>query len=235
MRSSLIVRSPILSNDKICIMSLFLRRARFEEMQLWWILRTMSHEPLLPRQILDVAEGLLRRHGVEKTNVVDIAKVLGMSHGNIYRHYSSKKAILDAVAARWLHAISSPLGEIAGKETEPAGDRLVRWFNALRTAKRHKVLDDPELFRVYHSIVSAMREVVGNHVAELAGQVEKIIGDGVKSGEFRQNLDPAKTARAFFQSTAAFHHPALILQDAPTDEEADLVMYMLMAGIRAIP
>lgn len=113
---------------------------------------TMSEEAALPQRILDAAEAVLRRHGVEKANVVDIARSLGMSHGNIYRHYPSKKAILDAVAARWMQKVMVPLTAIADDRKKSAPERLALWFDTLREAKRRKVLDDPELFRVYHGI-----------------------------------------------------------------------------------
>jgi AcrR family transcriptional regulator len=69
----------------------------------------MSEAVLSVDRILAAAEAVLRRHGVEKTNVVDIARALGISHTNIYRHFPSKKALLDAVAVRWLDAVTSPL------------------------------------------------------------------------------------------------------------------------------
>ena len=53
-------------------------------------------------RILAAAETVLRRHGVEKANVVDIAKILKVSHAAIYKHFPSKKALMDAVAAHWL-------------------------------------------------------------------------------------------------------------------------------------
>ena len=188
----------------------------------------MSH------RILDAAEGVLRRHGVEKTNVVDIARSLGMSHGNIYRHFPSKQALLDAVAIRWLHKVSDPLEAIANDPARPAAERLATWFDTLREAKRHKVRDDPELFQVYHNTVMAMREVVDDHIATLAGQVERILADGQASGEFARGTDPAVLARAFQQATLAFHHPALVMQDpAPTDEDARVVLGLLLAGLRA--
>ena len=138
----------------------------------------------LSHRILDAAEGVLRRHGVEKTNVVDIARSLGMSHANIYRHFPSKQALLDAVAVRWLHKVSDPLEAIANDRVRPAAERLAAWFDTLREAKRHKVRDDPELFHVYHNTVMAMREVVDEHIASLAGQVDRIIADGQAAGEF---------------------------------------------------
>ncbi len=193
----------------------------------------MSEEIALPERILNAAEAVLRRHGVEKANVVDIARSLGMSHGNIYRHYPSKKAILDAVAARWMQLVTVPLAAIVADRTKPAPERLAAWFDALREAKRRKVLDDPELFRVYHGIAETMREVVAEHVASLLGQVESIIADGVAAGDFSPTLDPAATALAFVQATASFHHPSLIIQKLPSDEEAHTVLNLLLAGMRA--
>ena len=193
----------------------------------------MPAEAPLSHRILDAAEAMLRRHGAEKTNVVDVARALGMSHGNIYRHFPSKKAILDAVAVRWLDKVASPLTLIAADRTRTASDRLVAWFDALRIAKRHKVRDDPELFRVYHQIVMSMREVVDNHVGELLGQVERIITDGVAAGEFSGKLDPRTAARAFLYATSAFHHPAMVvLEPLPTETEARTVVDLLLAGLR---
>ena len=194
----------------------------------------MAEAVPLSQRILDAAESVLRRHGAEKTNVVDIARVLGMSHANIYRHFPSKQALLDAVAVRWLHRVADPLEAIANDRARPASERLAAWFNALREAKRHKVRDDPELFQVYHNTVMAMREVVDEHVATLAGQVEMIIADGMAAGEFTPGPSPAALARAFQQATLAFHHPALVMQDpSPTDADARAVLGLLLAGLRA--
>ena len=190
----------------------------------------------LSQRILDAAEAVLRRHGVEKTNVVDIARSLGMSHGNIYRHFPSKQALLDAVAVRWLHAVSDPLETIADDRARPAAERLSAWFDTLRKAKRRKVRDDPELFQVYHGIVMAMREVVDEHVAILVGQLERIIADGMTAGEFARRPSAAAMARAFMQATMSFHHPALVMRDPPaTDADARTVFGLVLAGLRADP
>lgn len=196
-----------------------------------------SEEPSLPQRILDATEGVLRRHGAEKANVVDVARVLGMSHANIYRHFASKKALLDAVAARWLHAVSDPLATIAADGARPAPERLWAWFDSLRTAKRAKVRDDPELFRVYHAVAEGAREVVGAHVAALLGQVERIIADGMAAGEFSAaGPDAATAARAFLLATVQFHHPAMVAQEStPTEADAHAVFGLLLAGLRAGP
>ena len=193
----------------------------------------MSEEPPIAQRILDAAEVVLRRHGAEKTNVVDIARALGMSHGNIYRHFPSKQALINAVALRWLHAVAAPLEAIAGNRTRPAGRRLAAWFDTLRAIKQRKVLDDPELFHVHQRIFEHVTGVVDDHIATMLRQLETIISDGIASGEFSKRLDPAKAAKAFLQATAPFHHPALLLQNPPQEEDAKSVFKLLLAGLKA--
>ncbi|MEI9896363.1 MAG: TetR family transcriptional regulator [Chthoniobacter sp.] len=194
----------------------------------------MRKEIPLAQRILDTAETVLRRHGPEKTNVVDIARILGMSHGNIYRHFPSKKALLDAVAARWLHALTDPLEVITTDHARPAAERLTAWFNHLRKTKRRKLVEEPEIFQVHVNVVEMAREVVNEHVRTMHHQVERIIADGVAAGEFSGTIDPGVAARAFLQATAAFHHPALVIQKPPaTEADARAVLHLLLAGLRA--
>jgi AcrR family transcriptional regulator len=195
----------------------------------------MSDETPAAQRILDAAEATLRRHGIEKTNVVDIARALDMSHGNIYRHFPSKQALINAVAVRWLHAVAAPLAGIAQNRSVPAAERLREWFDTLRAIKERKVLDDPEVFRVHHQIVQQVPEVVTGHIAEMLGQVEVIIADGIASGEFSRDLDAAPAARAFLQASSPFHHPALLLQSRPTEADAQAVFKLLLAGLKAGP
>lgn len=193
-----------------------------------------SPEAPLSERILDAAERVLRRHGAEKTNVVDIARALGMSHGNIYRHFPSKQALLNAVAVRWLHPITVPLELIANDRSRPAAERLIEWFDTLRAAKRRKVLDDPELFHVHQQVVRHTPEVVKDHVQAIHGQVEQIIADGIAAGEFADRTDARVAAMAFLQATSPFHHPALLSQSTPpTDAEAHAILGLLLAGLRA--
>ncbi len=194
----------------------------------------MSKEAPLSQRILDAAEAALRRYGVEKTNVVDIARALGMSHGNIYRYFPSKQALINAVAMRWLEAVTSPLKAIADDPSRPAAERLAVWFDTLRTIKRRKVRDDPELFRLHREVTGQSPGAVEEHVGTLVGQIEKMIVEGMAAKEFSRRLDAKAAAGAFLHATSPFHHPALLMQDLPpTEANAQAVFALLLAGLRA--
>ena len=194
----------------------------------------MSKEAPLSQRILDAAEAALRRYGVEKTNVVDIARALEMSHGNIYRHFPSKQALINAVAVRWLNAVTFPLKAIADDASRPASERLAAWFDTLRVIKRRKVRDDPELFRVHHEVVMQSHDLVEEHVGTLLDQVEKIISEGMEAKEFSRHLDARVAAEAFLHATSPFHHPAMLTREPPlTEANAKAVLALLLAGLRA--
>ena len=77
---------------------------------------------LTPERILEVTEDVLRRYGLAKATVVDVARALDVSHGSVYRHFPSKASLREAVAKRWLDRASAPLLEIT-EATGPAPRR----------------------------------------------------------------------------------------------------------------
>lgn len=190
-------------------------------------------QPLTRDQILDAAVEVLRRHGLEKTAVVDVARALGMSHGSIYRHFKSKEALFDAVAERWLHAVSTPLAVIVESRRAPEA-RLRLWFETLVKVKRKKVLEDPELFAVYHAVAGAAHAVVRRHVAELRKQVAAIVADGAAKGEFKV-VQAEVAAVVLFDSTLRFHHPAFVAQNlgSEADRQLALSLDLMIAGLKA--
>jgi AcrR family transcriptional regulator len=165
----------------------------------------VNDQALTPTRILETAEDVLRRFGPAKATVVDVARALGVSHGSVYRHFPSKAALRDAVTERWLARISTPLSAVA-EEGGPAPQRLRRWLDLLVTAKRGLAREDPELFATYLQLAADSRGVDRAHVDDLAGQLARIIADGVTRGELAA-ADPATAGRAVFDATARFHNP----------------------------
>ena len=48
-------------------------------------------------RLLDIATEHVRRHGIERTTVVSVARDAGVSHAAVYRYFASKNALVDAV------------------------------------------------------------------------------------------------------------------------------------------
>jgi AcrR family transcriptional regulator len=190
-------------------------------------------EVLTAERILDTAEDALRRYGLAKANVVDVARALGVSHGSVYRHFASKAALRDAVAQRWLARVSAPLAAIMAAPG-PAEPRLRLLVTQLSRTKRRMAAEDPELFATFHQIVTESSQVVDEHISTLASHLAAVVTDGVASGEFTA-ADPTVTGRAILYATARFHHPAHAAEwaDPALDADLDAVLSLLLTGLRS--
>lgn len=192
----------------------------------------MSADSIRDR-ILDATVDMLRRHGPGKTGVVDVARALEMSHSNVYKHFASKSALFDAVAERWLTQVMTPLDKIVADKATPAPRRLKAWMRTLAEIKRKKILDDPELFAVYHAITNEAHDVVSAHVTHLLQNIAEILRDGTQSGAWSVK-DADATAALLLSATARFHHPAMVALDAGKSDLADLdaLADLLIAGLK---
>lgn len=187
--------------------------------------------PLTKEIILDTAEKVFRRFGPDKATVVDVARALDVSHGTIYRHFTSKVALREAVADRWLHRVSIPLAEILNQPGSVT-ERLRRWFDTLMGIKRTKALEDPELFAMYSTLAEEAVEVVNVHISDLISQLARIVEDGIMAQEFKAG-DAVTIASAIFFATVRFHHPAHFKEwSSPSiDQEFDAVWSLILSGI----
>lgn len=187
-------------------------------------------------QIVDSCEALIRRYGPDKATVVDVARALGMSPGNVYRHVASKAALREAVVGRWLHAIEAELAG-AAPEGAPAAERIAAWLRTLAAAKRTRFTDDPELFAAYAALGDEQQGAVVHHLQGLAGQLAAIIEDGIRAGELAPR--PADTAaRALLDGTSAFHNPHRVpdtAADPAGPQRFEAVLALLVAGLHAAP
>jgi len=76
------------------------------------------------------------RYGPAKATVVDVARVLEVSHGSIYRHFPLAK-LFCAMQNDGCIRVSTPLAVIAA-EQGAAIERLQRWLERLISLKRQE-------------------------------------------------------------------------------------------------
>jgi AcrR family transcriptional regulator len=191
----------------------------------------MPEGSLTREQIVDAAEEVLRRFGPAKATVVDVARALGVSHGTVYRHFATKLDLRDAVAAQSLARLYRPLEAVAHKD-KPAARRLKRWIDKLASISQLMAVEEPELFATFRALSLDAHDVVATHTERLCAQAEEIISDGVAKAEFIVP-DASASARAVFDATSRFHHPAFAAQWADPDlgAQLDAVWQLLLRGL----
>jgi AcrR family transcriptional regulator len=187
----------------------------------------------LKELIITTTEKLLHRYGAKKLSVVDVAREIGMSHGNVYRFFSSKSVLLGAISERWLSKVMTPLTVIIESD-EPAEKKLVKWIDTLRTIKRQRCLDEPEVFALYGEIREEAGDAVIRHIEHLLDQLQSIVEQGKTEGVFHVT-DTRQAAAAILSATARLHHPAFVTApDYPSETEARYLINMVVVALKFV-
>ena len=188
---------------------------------------------LTPERILEVTEDVLRRFGLAKATVVDVARALDVSHGSVYRHFPSKASLREAVAKRWLDRVNAPLEKIA-EGAGPAPARLERWLRALCSVKQKKVCDDPEMFATYLTL--AREALRGREGAQgTVWSIRSRIFSPTASSRAPSRSPTSRPRRArYSMPPCRYHHPAHAEEwnDPALAARIDALLALLLKGSR---
>lgn len=182
-------------------------------------------------RILDAAEEQFRRMGYAKTAVADIARALGMSPANIYRFFSSKAAINEAICEKHFAEVHGILRAVMS-ESRPAAERLERFILELHRYNKTRCVAER---RLHEMVAAGMEEnwaAVERHIAALHEMIADLVADGVARGEFAPGVEPADAANAVCTACTGVLHPTIIAQFAHKDLEEDarrVVRYLIAA------
>ena len=159
---------------------------------------------LTKEQILVATEEALRRFGVAKTSVIDVARILNVSRGTIYRHFKSKNELLEGVTEKWLdEKIIKPLTDVCNDTSMEGPQHLQSYLRTLIELKHHYAREDEEMFKMYAKVTDEAADLIYKHVNHIIDQMGEII---IRSGI--ESEDPSCLARTVFYATIRFHHPA---------------------------
>ena len=186
-------------------------------------------------RIMAEAERHFRTLGYNKTTVADIAKACGMSPANVYRFFDSKASINEAIAKVMLGEVEDRAEEILARDTS-AADRLRSFLVEVHEMTRERYLDQSQVHEMVAAAIAERWHVIEDHVRHMRAVLQKIIEDGLRSGEFR-SADAASSARCAHSAMGKFFHPLLVAECISEDlqtqasEMAEFVLQALRAGI----
>lgn len=147
----------------------------------------MTQTDARARRFFTAAEPLFDRFGYRKTTVEEVCRAAGMSKRTFYELFEDKQDLLlrwlettvNEMTAQWEASLASDLDPL---------DRLRSFLEFYaRLAREHPALrvmfEDLDLMRLFGEHAEDMR------MARLGGPLDRILRDGVASGQFRP-LDP---------------------------------------------
>ena len=178
----------------------------------------MTAEETPRGRILAAALQQLKRHGLRKFTVVDVAEAAGMTHPNVYRYFTSKVALVDALVTNWLKPLEERIEMVVGAP-DPVADKLERMVVAISRAYRAARIEEPELFAAFVTATATSRAVSRKHRARLRRAFALVIDEGIGAGVIGMR-ERARAQALLLDSCWRFIDPASVL--AESDEGASL-------------
>jgi AcrR family transcriptional regulator len=141
------------------------------------------HHGNLPHAMLQEAVRLIQREGVEALTLRGVGARLGVSRTALYRHFTSKQALLTAVAAEGFRTLRSALAE-----AWESGGRGNEGFRAMGLAYVRFAVTHPSHYRVMfggtlqHADHSVVRDADTDAFQVLLDAIVELQGQGLVRG-----------------------------------------------------
>jgi AcrR family transcriptional regulator len=146
-------------------------------------------KPRRAQQIIEAAARVFAERGFHGATTQDIADVLGIRQASLYYYFSSKEDALELVCARGAEGFLEAAAVIAAGPQSPT-EKL----RALIHAHLAPLLDRPDFVRVFlnerRHLPAASRRRIAQTIRAYEKVIEEVIKAGMRSGEFRADLDP---------------------------------------------
>jgi AcrR family transcriptional regulator len=148
------------------------------------------------KQIIDALRKLIIEYGSENVTVRRIAKEIGVSQGAIYRHFKSKRQILDFLVD---YIEENLIGDVEKSDSNAGTLEILE--NILKSHISAIEQRKGVSFLIVAEIVSLGDKRLNKKIYEVLNNYIKHIKDvllrGVKSGEIRPDIDAAMAATVF--------------------------------------
>jgi AcrR family transcriptional regulator len=128
-------------------------------------------------RLLEIATDHVRKHGLQRTSVVSVAREAQVSHAAVYRYYASKDALIDAITAEWHKGLETQIAGVADAP-DPADDKLERMMLLLARLYRERLDQEPNLFAAWLSAIGENRAVVRKHRRRIRSLIERVVEEG---------------------------------------------------------
>ncbi|MDR9775144.1 TetR family transcriptional regulator [Rhizobium hidalgonense] len=160
--------------------------------------------------ILSMAETLFRDRGYVAVSIADISGALHMSPANVFKHFRSKVALVDAIAGRHLDHATERFA--AFEQDLPPKEQLLRFVLRLLEGHLQDIQKNPYIFEMVLSTIEAKLEAGNRYRARIEQKLGEIIRQGIVEGRYHC-CDPESAARTVADVLTCVLHPILIARD----------------------
>ncbi len=191
--------------------------------------KTEIPAPITKERIVASASALLRKHGASKWTLSDVARALGVSHAALYRYFDGKAALEAAIVEGWIVESLERIAKAEAEEADPI-NRIERILVEMHTHKKDKILADPEVYRLYLSVLQDNPPTLQAYAARVRHAIKTAF-----IGHFGEKDDRiAEAALVLENSIFRYLHPVHTMEALGEDTDVQL-RTIIRAIFRAYP
>src|SRR3984893_3910054 len=140
-------------------------------------------------RILEVAKAAFTRSGAD-ASLDDVAKQAGVGPGTLYRHFSTRDALIEAVYHTEVEKLAAAQRELSANL--PPIEALRDWMMLFVDYIATKQIIAPAL----NSVVGGPSRLYDSSRVQISGAINALVKTAVKSGDIRKDLEPFDLLRA---------------------------------------
>ncbi|MEM6410977.1 MAG: TetR/AcrR family transcriptional regulator [Pseudomonadota bacterium] len=192
----------------------------------------MSEQDSTRTKILEAARDRFMHYGYSKTTMSEVARDCEMSAGNIYRFFSSKLDIAEAMAEKFNDEQDIDYRRIAF-QSKPAIERLFEFFFFSLEKTYTAIEEEAKILEIAEILRLERPEYFNKHLAQERVFLVKILEDGIAERLFRPLENSNTTAEMIQAALMKFRFPQAYSQ-LKLDQlryELEGVLRLLTAGL----
>lgn len=164
--------------------------------------------------ILGTAEHLFRQRGIAGCSIADIAQALGMSPANVFKHFHSKPALVDAICERHMGRLIARLATL--DEEAPAPIRMARVVLNVMEAHLQDLRENPHLFEMILKVSKDRLPSALIYRQKIEDLFTDLINQGMKASIYHCS-DAFEASRLASAAFASVLHPVMLANADPEE------------------
>lgn len=185
--------------------------------------------------IFDAAAGRFAQHGYHAARMQDIADDLGLQKAALYYYFDSKEALLVELIRERVGLALEAVTAIALSDSGPDEKIDDAVLTHLRVFNQHADLYTIFNSEKLHSVSPEAARIVDDLGRSYERRWEEMLDEGVRAGDFRQDLDIPVTVKAvlgMLNNTLTWYSPTGRLD---VESLAERYVALIRSGVTGVP
>jgi AcrR family transcriptional regulator len=149
------------------------------------------------QQIIEASLKIISEKGLGSLTTAEIAKEIGISEATIFRHFNSKKEIMEETSKFIQRTLLDGAGRIQNKPLHPLEKLKEMTKFHLNLIKTNQGFPQIVFWEHVHQADNTFKDLTLQTIEGYLAVIKQIIAEGIERGHFKEELDLEIAAQAY--------------------------------------